>query len=379
MYLHRLELRNFRNWVRLDLTLPPGTVIFHGPNGAGKTNLLEAICVAAGGDSPRSHESQDLIRLGEEVAFVGAEFQGADPRPRLEVGLARSGQKQIKISGAPKRRADLIGLAPVVYFSADDIGVIKGEPSARRRLLDAELSAISRSYYFQLLRYRRALEQRNSLLRELRSRRGRADTLGPWDRAAARYGAAVMLERREFIALLAPQATSAHSVLTGGARDLLVEYRPSVALPVGQTLCDREEEASRMVEKMSIHLESVLREERQTDISRGVTGSGPHRDDIEVLLRGEPVRSFGSQGEQRTCAVALRLGIAAIIRQVTGERPVLLLDDVLSELDARYRTGVFAACQQAEQVIITCCDSADIPRATHPAAAAFEVRDGELV
>jgi DNA replication and repair protein RecF len=378
MYLHRLRLNDFRNWARLDAELPPGTVVFHGPNGAGKTSLLEAICLTATGDSPRSHDSQEMIRLGEEVAFARADYHGADSRTRLEAAVARTGQKQLKVNGAPKRRADLIGLAPVVYFSADDIGVVKGEPAARRRLIDTELSAISRPYYSQLLRYRRSLEQRNSLLREIRAGRAQSITLSAWDRSLARYGAEITLRRREFIASLAPQSAAVHASLTGKDADFLVEYRPSIALPSEQTLFFGEEEGASLAGKMSIHLESRLREERQADIARGSTTSGPHRDDIEVLLRGEPARSFGSQGEQRTCAVALRLGLAAVIRQIAGESPVLLLDDVLSELDARYRAGVFAACEQAEQVIITCCDPADIPRSARQAAS-FEVRNGQLV
>jgi len=379
MYLHRLELRDFRNWSRLDLTLPEGMVIFHGPNGAGKTNLLESICLAAAGDSPRAHESQDMIRLAEEVAFVRADFHGLDRRPRLEIGLARSGQKQVKVNGAPKRRSDLIGLAPVVYFSADDIAVIKGEPSARRRFLDAEISAISQSYYFQLIRYRRSLEQRNRLLKDIRSGRARPSALDPWDRSLAKHGAAVIVKRRGFAADLAPEAAAAHDLLTGHARGLVVAYRPSIGPLDEQDSRAALEEPASLVGNIAIHLESVWREERQNDILRGATGAGPHRDDLEVLLRGEPVRLFGSQGEQRTCAVALRIGLASVVRSATGDRPVLLLDDVLSELDARYRAGVFAACAQAQQVIITCCDPADIPAQARESAASFEVRDGRLI
>jgi DNA replication and repair protein RecF len=379
MYLRRLELRDFRNWACLDLTLPEGMVIFHGANGAGKTNLLESVCLAAAGDSPRAHESQEMIRLGEDVAFVRTDFHGTEHRPRLEVGLARSGQKQLKINGAPKRRSDLIGLAPVVYFSADDIAIIKGEPGARRRLLDIEISAISQSYYFEMNRYRRSAEQRNRLLKDIRAGRARPDSLDPWDRSLAKHGAAVTLKRHEFISALAPESATAHGLLTGHASDFSVAYRPSVGPLELQGTGTHVEDSSSLVENNAIHLEARLREERGSDILRGSTGSGPHRDDIEVLLRGEPVRLFGSQGEQRTCAVALRIGLTSVVRAATGDRPVLLLDDVLSELDARYRAGVFAACGQAQQVIITCCDPADIPSQARESAASFEVRDGRLV
>ncbi len=187
------------------------------------------------------------------------------------------------------------------------------------------------------------------------------------------------LKRHEFIGELAPESAAAHDLLAGHTGGLLVEYRPSVGLLELQDAGTGLEDVSSLVEKIAIRLEARLREERQNDILRGSTGSGPHRDDLEVLLRREPVRLFGSQGEQRTCAVALRIGLTSVVRTATGDRPVLLLDDVLSELDARYRVGVFAACAQAQQVIITCCDPADIPSQARESAASFEVRDGRLV
>jgi DNA replication and repair protein RecF len=379
MYVRSLEVRDFRNYQRLEVEFAPGMVVIHGPNGVGKTNLLESICLAASGESPRAREIQETIRCGREYAFVRAELRGGGRELRLEVGLARSGQSQIKINGVVKRRVDLAGLAPVVYFSADDLGVIKGDAAARRQLLDRELSAVSRSYYHHLLRYRRSLEQRNRLLKELRAGRGRPDALGAWDRALARYGASLVLERTLFVSALAPQAARAHALLVGGTEEFVIRYRPSVACFRGQEPTAAREDRARMVGNMANRLEAVMREQREMDISRGATGSGPHRDDLELLLRGAPVRAFGSQGEQRACAVAIRLGLAALLGGLAGGSPVLLLDDVLSELDARYRAGVFRACAQAEQVVITCCDLADIPDGTRSAALVFEVRDGWLV
>jgi len=379
MYLRRLELRDFRNWREVDISLLPGIVLFHGPNGAGKTNLLEAICVAALGESPRARETQEMVRRGKDYAFARAELQEADRSVRLEVGLARTGQRQFKVNGVRKRRADLIGLAPAVYFSADDIVVVKGEPGARRQMLDAELAAISQPYYFHLLRYRRSLEQRNRLLKEIRAGRQSAEALGPWDRAAARYGAHVIVGRGGFIAALAPEAARAHDLLTSRETGLVIEYRPSVGFPNGQSIDGSEEDKLLMADNISIRLESALRAERDTDIARGVTGSGPHRDDVELLLGGEPVRWFGSQGQQRICAVAIRLGVAAVVRRVVGESPLLLLDDVLSELDAHHRAGVLSACREAEQVAITCCDPSDVPQAVQAHAASFGVCDGQLI
>lgn len=379
MYLRRLRLRDFRNYDDLDASLPSGTVILHGPNGAGKTNLLEAICLVASGESLRAHEGSEMIRLGQAFGFVSGDFVREDRDMRLEVALARTGQRRVKVDGATKRRTDLIGQAPLIHFSADDIGVVKGEPAARRRLIDTELSAISRGYYFHLGRYRRALDQRNRLLKDVRAGRGHRGSLTPWERALARYGAHVMLERLEFIACLGPEASSAHAVLTGGTRDLVVQYRPSVACLDAQSVGAGGEERTRLVENIASEVESALRDQQGADVHRGVTGMGPHRDDVELLLRGQSARGFASQGEQRSCAVAIRMGLAAVVARVTGERPLLLLDDVLSELDARYRLGVFAACEGAEQVVVTCCDVDDIPAEARVNGTTREVRDGRLV
>ena len=379
MQLQHLTLQNFRNYARGDVRLRSQTVVFHGANGAGKTSLLEAICLAATGYSPRAREMGEMVRTGGDHAFVRAHFRRAEgAEATLETGLARNGTRQIKVNGVVRRRADLIGVAPVVYFSADDLGVIKGEPSARRRLIDRELSAISRTYYFHWQRYQRAIEQRNRLLKDLRARRRGGDGLEPWDRSAARYGARVMLERHAFIQLLARESERAHAVLTGGARRLFVEYLPAVALPNGQSGGDWEKDRDALAEELTSSLTAALRARREGDIAQGVTGCGPHRDDLGLRLGEQALREFGSQGEQRACAASIRIGLASTVEHITGASPVVLLDDVLSELDARYREGVFAASQQAEQVIVTSCDLADIPAGVRGESQIFEVVDGRV-
>ena len=377
MPLQQLTLQNFRNYARGDVRLRSRMVVCHGPNGAGKTSLLEAICLAATGYSPRAREMGEMVRTGADYAFVQAHFRRADgAEAALESGLARNGRRQIKVNGLVRRRADLIGLAPVVYFSADDLGMIKGEPSARRRLIDRELSAISRPYYFHWQRYQRAIEQRNRLLKDLRGRRRGADGLEPWDRSAARYGARVMLERQGFVQLLGRESERAHAALTGGARRLSVEYLPTVGLPTGQDGGDGEKGRDAFAEVLTCRLMAALRARREGDIAQGVTGCGPHRDDLGLRLGEQALREFGSQGEQRACAVSLRIGLASTVERITGASPVVLLDDVLSELDARYREGVFAASRQASQVIVTSCDLADIPAGVRGESQILEVRDG---
>ena len=226
MQLDHVDLIDFRNYERLSLDLPVGVVVVHGPNGAGKTSLLEAVCVAASGDSPRARTTEEMVRSGAEHAFVRGEFITGSRKTRLEIGLARAGQRQIKIEGVVRRRDDLIGLAPVVLFWAEDIEMVRGEPAGRRRLIDRELSLISSPYWHHLSRYRRALEQRNKLLKFIREGREREDALAPWDRALARHGARIIVERSAFIAALAPRVLAAHDVLTGAQQTLAISYCP---------------------------------------------------------------------------------------------------------------------------------------------------------
>lgn len=378
MRVRRVRLRDFRNYVRLDLDLEPGIVVFHGPNGAGKTNLLEAVCLAAQGDSPRARTTGEMVRLGAGVGFVGVEFAGREGAVRVEIGLSDSGERRVRINGANKRRADLIGLAPVEQFSTRDIEVIRGEPGARRRLLDEEICAVSRPYYFSLGRYRRAIDQRNRLLKDLRNGQARADGLAPWDRAAARYGARVMLARRRFICALGPEAGRALERLSGGEGDFVIHYLPSIALPMGQRGCGFEEDEPEVVEEVTKAIEDLLRKRRAEDVASGMSLHGPHRDEVELMLDGRAVRTYGSQGQQRSCALAIRLGLSAVAQAMTGKVPVLLLDDVLSELDARRRQGVFDACEGAEQVLISCCDPEDIPAEVRRESQVLEVRDGKV-
>ena len=377
MYLQHLDATEYRNYESLSLDLPGGIVVLHGDNGTGKSSFLEAVCLAATGDSPRARTTAEMIRGEGEYGFVRGQFSGPEQSTKVEIGLARSGARQIRVDGVLRRRTDLIGRAPVVLFWVEDIEMVRGEPSSRRRLINRELSAVSKSYDYHLRRYRRALEQRNRLLKLARDRRAKAEALDPWDRAAARHGAHIMAERALFVAALAPEAQRAHNVVTQGRKELAVSYRPTVGSLNGQTSLAREKKDAALVEDTTGLLLRALQTDRARDLRSGVTNSGPHRDDVELLLDGHSVKAFGSQGEQRSCAVALRLASAAVLREMTGQRAVLLLDDVLSELDERHRQGVFEACE-ADQVIITCCDQQDIPRQARASGTVFSVTQGRI-
>jgi DNA replication and repair protein RecF len=377
MQLRHLRIADFRNYDTLSVNLPAGVVVLHGDNGAGKTSFLEAACVAATGDSPRARTIEEMVQAGRDYGFVCGEFEGSERATKVEVGLARTGQRQIKVDGVARRRTELIGRVPVVLFWVEDIEVVRGEPAARRRLVNRELSAVRPSYDYHLRRYRRAIEQRNRLLKLVRERRAQAEALDPWERAVARHGAHVMVERARFVSALAPEAERAYTAVADGQNGFAVAYLPSVGMLSAQTDGGDEKDEAARVEDTTGRLLRALQSERALDLRYGSTSSGPHRDDVELLLDGNPVKTFASQGEQRSCAVALRLGSAAVLRQMTGQRPLLLLDDVLSEFDERHRRGVFEACE-AEQVIVTCCDQQDIPQQVRASSAVFSVADGKM-
>ncbi|MBN1460139.1 MAG: DNA replication/repair protein RecF [Armatimonadetes bacterium] len=377
MYLQHLDITDFRNYESLSVDLPAGVVVLHGDNGAGKSSFLEAVCLTATGESPRTRMTGEMVRADCEHGFVRGHFGRSDHSAKVEVGLARSGQRQLKVDGVVRRRADLIGRVPVVLFWVEDIEMVRGEPSSRRRLINRELSAVSKAYDYHLRRYRRATEQRNRLLKLVRDKTAKAEALDPWDRAVARHGAQIMVERARFLAALAPQAQRAHTLVTEGRKDLRVAYCPSVGMSNGQTSLLDEKNAVTSVEDTTGALLRALQADRSRDLRYGVTNCGPHRDDIELLLDGNSVKAFGSQGEQRSCAVALRLASAAVLREMTGQTALLLLDDVLSELDERHRQGVFEACE-ADQVIVTCCDEQDIPTAARASGAVFSVAGGRI-
>jgi DNA replication and repair protein RecF len=379
MRLDRLRLLDFRNYHELDLPLVESWVLLIGANAQGKTNILEAIAVACVGHSPRRTPESEMIRWGQEQGRVTA-WLTTDTRGPLELEATLSARgREIKVNGTPRRLADLIGLVGMVLFTVEDLDIVKRDPSARRRFLDSELGALSRSYYWNLARYRRGVEQRNRLLKAVREGAGRLDELDSWDAQLIQSGAIVIEKRAAFIGSVAAHGDPAYRKLTGAEEGLELRYRPALgeeqAWPrVAAAGLDSEELRRRVAERLG----RALGEARDREVELGMTLSGPHRDDFEIIGGGVDLHRFGSQGEQRTAAIALRLGLLRVVADTVGEPPLLLLDDVLSELDRERRTGLFEVLGAAGQTIITAADIESVPFGVREVARAWQVAGGSV-
>jgi len=373
MYLRHLSLINFRNYVRLELDLPSGIILIQGENAQGKTNLLEAIYYLATARSPYAQADRELINwLAEEepltFARLAGEMQKNDVLQRLEITLLKgrvpeadshSLKKQIRINGVPKRALDLMGQLNVVLFLPQDIDLVAGSPSGRRRYLDITICQFDSRYCRTLRRYNRIVTQRNHLLRLLQERKSNLDQLRFWDEKLAEDGAHLIARRQQVIAELEELARDIHLELTGQDEHLALRYVPSVKMPdttyqIPLELC------SGGISGIGYSEDSIresfleqLREITREEIQRGMSLIGPHRDDLRFLAGGVDMRVYGSRGQQRTVVLALKLAEAKLLAKETGEHPVMLLDEVMSELDEARRRYLMRAIEDSQQAILT--------------------------
>ena len=373
MYLRHLSLTNFRNYVRLELDLPSGIILIQGENAQGKTNLLEAIYYLATARSPYAQADRELINwLAEEepltFARLAGEMQKNDVLQRLEITLLKgrvpeadshSLKKQIRINGVPKRALDLMGQLNVVLFLPQDIDLVAGSPSGRRRYLDITICQFDSRYCRTLRRYNRIVTQRNHLLRLLQERKSNLDQLRFWDEKLAEDGAHLIARRQQVIAELEELARDIHLELTGQDEHLALRYVPSVKMPdttyqIPLELC------SGGISGIGYSEDSIresfleqLREITREEIQRGMSLIGPHRDDLRFLAGGVDMRVYGSRGQQRTVVLALKLAEAKLLAKETGEHPVMLLDEVMSELDEARRRYLMRAIEDSQQAILT--------------------------
>ncbi len=384
MYLKHLVLVNFRNYRRLELAFPCPLTILQGPNAQGKTNLLEAVYLLATSKSPHAQTDQQLIAwdAGSEplpFARLAAEIEKRGEPRRLELIIApvqqSNGQmvfrKQIRIDGVPKRALDLLGELKVVMFWPEDIDLIAGSPAGRRRYLDVMLCQVDRSYCSHLVQYNQVLERRNRLLRLLREAGGDLEQLTFWDVKLAEHGGALLARRLSAVTQLAGLAAEFQSQLTAGGEALEMRYR--------STLSDLEAGSAPVPAGLAERMLAALGSNRRREIAAGQTLVGPHRDDLLFTINGYDLRAFGSRGQQRTAALALKLAEAEFIRMQTGERPLLLLDDLMSELDAPRRRYMAELLAGTHQAIITTTDLRDFPDAFLQQAAVWHVRQGSLI
>ena len=313
MYITEVSLQNFRNLTQLKIEPSEGINVIYGSNAQGKTNFLESLYFCAMGRSLRGKSDQQLIRFDEEESHIRMMVQRKNLYDRIDVHLKKDEKKGIAVNGLPVRKlGDLFGTLYAVIFSPEDLSLVKDGPAERRRFLDMELCQLSKVYYYDLQQYYRILKQRNNLLKEIAKNPKLQDTLFVWDDQLAEYGERIIAARKRFLLRLDEIAAEKLSQLTGGKDHLQTIYKPNC-------------EAGTLAEKLQKNIDR--------DIYFGSTQSGPHKDDILFSIDGREVKVYGSQGQQRTTALAARLAEIDLIREETGEEPVLLLDDVFSELD----------------------------------------------
>ena len=383
MHLRHLSLTNFRNYARAEIDLAPGPVLFLGENAQGKTNLLEAVALLATGRSERAETDADYIAWSARdepqpfariVALAGRTQH--DVAVELTV-IGREGahgnlvaSKRFKLNGVARRASDVVGAITAVLFTTDDMELVKGSPSGRRRYLDVMLSQVDHRYLRALQRYTKLVTQRNALLKRIQDGAARRDELAYWDEELATDGATLLAARAAATGDLARAAADAHARLSGGRERFDLAYEPRFVdgwAPERIAAADPADITRALLDK--------LQATHARDVAAGVTLSGPHRDDLSMTLGGEPASAFASRGQQRTAALALRLAEARLLHSRTGERPLLLLDDVLSELDESRRASVLAAID-ADQVLITSPDPDRFPPSYTTGAQLFEITAG---
>ena len=397
MIITHLSLTNFRNYASLELDLPPHMTVLQGDNAQGKSNLLEAIYVLATSRSPRTASDRELINwaaLSEDIpaCHIAAKVQKARTNLILEIALSartadshqadnpfhskhsatkpQPAQKRIKINGVVRRTMDLLGQLNVVTFSVYDIDIIGGEPALRRRYLDITDSQIDHKYLRNLQRYNRVLWQRNQLLKMLTENKANRDELIFWDQQLVETGTYLAVQREHTVAALERLAQVIHGELSGEQGKLSLAYFRSIDKQTGKG-------DSQLKETAEIFTKA-LAAARDKEIAQGMSLVGPHRDDLRFLINDVDVGVYGSRGQQRTVALALKLAEARFMQSVTGEHPVLLLDDVLSELDAKRRHHLLESAAKHEQVLITTTDLDRFDPDFLKQATLFRVSDGHI-
>lgn len=333
MIIKKLELSNYRNYENLILELDDKTNILYGDNAQGKTNALEAIYLCSTSKSHRGNKDKEVIRFGCDESHIKLIVLRKEKEYRIDMHLKKNRAKGIAINGIPvKRASDLFGIVNVVFFSPEDLSIIKNGPSERRRFMDLELCQLDKMYVYNLTNYSKILMQRNKLLKDIYFQSDLQDTLDIWDMQLVEYGKKIINRRRSFIEQMNEIIKPVHQKLTDGKEEIKIIYNSN---------CNEEE-----------FFEELLRN-RERDIKTKTTNAGPHRDDISFFIGDIDTRTFGSQGQQRTAALSLKLAEIELVKKIINDTPILLLDDVLSELDSGRQNHLLNSLENI-QTVITC-------------------------
>lgn len=360
MYISRLTLKNYRNYQNECFELSPGINIIYGANAQGKTNIAEAVFYLCTGYSPRVTREKQVIRQGEESAQITA-IAKSDVLGNLSTSIEfLSSGKKITVNGAPAQKtAELIGNINAVMFDPQQLKLVQESPEDRRRFLDIALSQINRNYLTALSQYKRILTQRNNLLKNP-ERELIFETLPVWDEQLATVALTIITQRNAFIAKLKPVCEEAHSIITDGKERLEISY---------------DFKFSGSPQEIKDQLKSELFERMEKDVELGYTTVGPHRDDIKIKINNLDARIYGSQGQQRTAALSLKIGELKIFKEHFGEYPVLILDDAMSELDGVRREKLLSMLDGV-QTLITCTDAEKL---SFDGAKFFQIEKGAIV
>ena len=352
-----LKLKNFRNYNLLNLEFDAATNIFYGDNAQGKTNILESIYLAGTTKSHRGTKDRDLIQFGHEEAHIEAVVEKNGIPFQIDMHLKKNSPKGIAINKIPIRKAsELFGIINIVFFSPEDLNIIKNGPAERRRFIDLELSQLDKVYLSDLSNYNRILNQRNKLLKDIGYRSDLLETLDIWDIQLIQYGNKIIGRRRRFIEQVNEIISEVHTKLTGGREQLKLYYEPGTG---------------------NLEFEKALQKHRERDIRMKSTSVGPHRDDICFMTNELDIRKFGSQGQQRTAALSLKLSEIALVKEIIKDSPILLLDDVLSELD-KHRQNYLLDSIRDVQTLITCTGLDDFVNHRFSINKILYVKQGEV-
>lgn len=358
MIIRSLELSNYRNYESLNLTLDPGTNVFYGDNAQGKTNILEAVYLSCTSKSHRGSKDREIIRFLQEEAHIKLLAEKNGQINRIDIHLKQNKPKGIAVNKIPIRKiSELFGIANIVFFSPEDLNLVKNGPAERRRFIDLELCQLDKIYTNDLSRYNQILNQRNKLLKNLDSKPEFFDTLQIWDMQMLSYGKKIIKAREEFIFRLNDIVRDIHKNLTGEREELKIVYAPNVRAD---------------------QFENELEKKRESDIRQRMSLTGPHRDDIGFFVNGMDVRRYGSQGQQRTVALSLKLAEIELVKRLTGDTPILLLDDVLSELDGNRQVYLLKHMDHI-QTLITCTGLDEFVGHCFHIDRSFQVRNGTVV
>ncbi|MDO5147234.1 MAG: DNA replication/repair protein RecF [Eubacteriales bacterium] len=357
MYVESIQLSNYRNYDSADIIFSPGVNIFFGDNAQGKTNLLEAVYLSGTSRSHRGSRDNELIRFDKNEAHIRLFFNKKQLSHRLDFHLKKKKARGIAIDGVPiKKTGELLGMLHIVFFSPEDLSMIKNGPSMRRRFLDMEMSQLDRAYLQYVTRYSKLLVERNNLLKQIAVHPQLKETLDGWDEQLVELGRNIIKKREAFVIRLDEMMREIHGNLTGGKENMQVFYEKNTGAE---------------------ELRDALWSKRDRDIKMGATSVGPHRDDIAFQSNGIDIRKFGSQGQQRTAALALKLSEIRLIEKVSGEKPVLLLDDVLSELDSHRQNYLLEHISDI-QTMISCTGLEEFVNARLSMDKIFRVDQGKI-